>query len=99
MEDTETSLCCLYEALFQFARLMAPLAPFFAEYAYQLLRPLHPAVNDESAAPDDAGRSDSVHYILLPEPNMALIDADIERRVSRMQVIVEVSFVGCSSSS
>ena len=41
-EDCESAICCLYEALFQFARLMSPLAPFFAEYAYQQLRPLHP---------------------------------------------------------
>ena len=36
------------------------------------------------------GRSDSVHYILLPEADMSLIDKVIERRVSRMQEIVEL---------
>jgi isoleucyl-tRNA synthetase len=89
-EDWETSLCCLYESLFQFARLMAPLAPFFAEYAYQRLRPLHPDFKNESVAVDAPGRSDSVHYILLPEADMSLIDKVIERRVSRMQEIVEL---------
>lgn len=89
-EDCEASLCCLYESLFQFTRLMAPLAPFFAEFAYQQLRPLHPQFGDASAAPDAAGRSDSVHYILLPEPDMSLIDEVIERRVARMQEIVEL---------
>ena len=44
-----------YEALFTFTRLMAPLAPFFAEFAYQLLRPLHPLFKDAGAAADAPG--------------------------------------------
>ena len=36
------------------------------------------------------GRSDSVHYILLPKANMSLIDEVVERRVARMQEIVEL---------
>lgn len=31
-----------------------------------------------------------MHYILLPEPDMSLIDDVIERRVARMQEIVEL---------
>lgn len=54
-EDCHAALCCLYEALFQFSRLMAPLAPFFAEFAYQQLRPLHPQYGDESVAADAPG--------------------------------------------
>ena len=54
-EDCHAALCCLYEALFQFSRLMAPLAPFFAEFAYQQLRPLHPHYGDESIAADAPG--------------------------------------------
>ena len=40
---------------------MAPLAPFFAEYAYQRLRPLHPDFKNESVAVDAPGKLLLVH--------------------------------------
>ena len=45
---------------------------------------------DESSKPSDSA---SVHYVMIPQPRTDLINVDIERAVSRMQVVVELGRV------
>ena len=84
-EDCKTSLGVLYDVLFQLSILMAPCTPFFAEYLYQQLRPLHPNYNSTTVAADAPGRADSVHYVMIPEPNEDLVDLAVERKIQAMR--------------
>ncbi len=60
----------LYECLTTIAKLMAPIAPFFADWLYKNLN-------------DISGRDDyqSVHLSLIPEVNESRIDAALEERM------------------
>jgi len=59
---------------------MAPFTPFFSEFLYQNLRFLLP----------EKEREDSVHYLTYPVPDDTLVDATLERQVSRMQAVIEL---------
>ena len=59
----------LHECLDTVARLIAPLAPFFAEQLYRDLN----------------GSASSVHWSRFPEANEGLIDHDLERRMALAQ--------------
>jgi isoleucyl-tRNA synthetase len=66
----------LYECLVTVAKLMSPVAPFFAEWLY---RNLNEITGMES--------HQSVHMCLFPESNENKIDADLERRMDYAQRI------------
>lgn len=80
-DDCKQALHTLFNVLFNIIRMMAPFAPFLAETMYQYLKQL----TDINA--------DSVHYLMLPQPNVSLINKDIERAVSRMQSVIELGRV------
>lgn len=63
--------------------IMAPFTPFLSELMYQNLRHVLP----ESTA------QDSVHYVMLPEPRLDIIDQNIERSVANMQTVIELGRV------
>lgn len=77
--DRLMALSALNHVLVQIVKLMAPFTPFFCEYLWQTLRKF---VN----APEE-----SVHFALLPQPETQLIDETVERRVSAMLQIVELT--------
>lgn len=85
-EDTLHALNSLFEVLFILVRALAPFTPFLSENIYQRLRPYIP----KSMLPED---SRSVHFLSFPEVRAELHDVDIERRVSRMQRIIELNRV------
>lgn len=60
----------LYEALVDVAVLSAPIAPFYMDSLYLDL------VQDGA---------ESVHYVLMPEPDASVIDHDLEERMSLAQ--------------
>lgn len=64
-----------YELLDGIARLMAPIAPFYADWLYQNLRRSH--------APEA-----SVHLADFPVSDAALIDADLEARMALARNVV-----------
>ncbi len=66
----------LYRCLETIARLMAPIAPFFAE---QLFLDLNRVTGKESA--------ESVHMTDFPEADQAAIDKDLEERMELAQTI------------
>ncbi|XP_043220915.1 isoleucine--tRNA ligase, cytoplasmic-like [Amphibalanus amphitrite] len=78
-DDCRDALNTLFSVLFSMCRVMAPFTPFLTETMYQNLR--HLSSSAEVA---------SVHYLSLPEARQELIDAVIERSVSRMQAIIEL---------
>ncbi|MBR6338917.1 MAG: isoleucine--tRNA ligase [Alloprevotella sp.] len=69
----------LYACLETVSRLMAPIAPFYAD---QLYRDLH--------APVDGEQAGSVHLAAYPKANVALIDAELERRMDLAQKITSM---------
>jgi isoleucyl-tRNA synthetase len=81
VDDCKTALLTLFNVLLNIVRMMAPFSPFLCETMYQYLKKLMRT------------SVDSVHYLMLPSPNNALINEDIERAVSRMQSVIELGRV------
>ena len=82
--DCKVALETLFSVLYTMVRVFAPFTPFLTEQMYQVLKVL---VNQGSKD------TDSVHYLMIPEPRKDLIDEDIERAVSRMQAVIELGRV------
>ncbi|KAJ8973311.1 hypothetical protein NQ317_019182, partial [Molorchus minor] len=80
-EDCLMALNTLFNVLLNIVEMMAPFAPFLSDTMYQYLK--HLTKSD----------ADSVHYLMLPEPNEKLIDVEIERAVARMQSVIELGRV------
>ena len=59
----------LYDVLMDVAVLAAPIAPFFMDQLYL----------------DLGGQSESVHYVLMPEADASVIDAELEERMELAQ--------------
>jgi len=83
IEDTKHALNTLFEVLFTLARGLAPFAPFITDNIYLRLLPFIP----KSLQGVDAR---SVHFLPYPEVREELFDAEVERRVERMQKIIEL---------
>jgi isoleucyl-tRNA synthetase len=86
VEDTLHALNALFEVLFTLMRGLAPFAPFLTDHIYQLLLPHIP---EELQAKDPR----SVHFLAYPEVREELFDEVVERRVGRMQKVIELGRV------
>lgn len=86
LRDTLLSLNTLFDVLFTIVRALAPFAPFITDSIYHLLLPYIPS----NIAADDPR---CVHFLSFPEPQERYINEVIERRVSRMQTIIELGRV------
>lgn len=64
----------LRETMLGIVQMTAPVAPFLSEYLYQRLR-----TRDEVT---------SIHLVEMTQPDESTIDADLERRMARAQLIV-----------
>ncbi|KAF4621094.1 hypothetical protein D9613_000448 [Agrocybe pediades] len=82
-EDTVSALNTLFEALFTLCRIMSSYTPFITENLYQSLRTFIP----EDPA---AGDTRSVHFLSFPEVKEEYFDAEIERKVQRMQAVIDL---------
>ncbi len=78
-KDKLSAYQCLYTCLETVARLMAPLAPFYAEQLYKDLT---------SASPD--GKPQSVHMADFPVCDASLIDPELEHRMEIAQKITSM---------
>ena len=87
--EAAVSLCALYTVLLSLCRLMAPFTPFFTETLYQHLRRLHPACADAAAPEDAVGRAASVHYLSIPEVDVAAVDPGVVAAVRVLQDVIE----------
>ncbi|KAK7472709.1 isoleucine--tRNA ligase [Stygiomarasmius scandens] len=83
-EDTVSALNTLFETLFTLCRTMSSYTPFLTENIYQSLRAFIPE-------DPEAGDTRSVHFLRFPEVKEEYFDADIERQVSRMQAVIELT--------
>jgi isoleucyl-tRNA synthetase len=83
VEDTKHALNTLFEVLLTLTRGLAPFMPFLTDNIYERLLPFIPS----SLHGKDAR---SVHFQPFPEVRQELFDVDVERRVGRMQTIIEL---------
>lgn len=82
VKDCQVALDTLFGVLFDMIRVMAPFTPFLSELMYKVLRQLLPGESLES-----------VHFNMIPEPKLDMVDKDIERAVQRMQAVIELGRV------
>lgn len=83
-EEQRAALGTLAHVLLTLSRLMAPFAPFFAEYTYGVLKPVAPA---EHVA-------DSVHFLMLPEVDTSRVNKSFETAVEHMKTTIVLGRVG-----
>lgn len=74
-KENGPSLAVLFEVLYNLIVISAPYAPFFTEYAYQSI----------SYALPENERQKSVHFVLFPEPNLSVINSEIENQFNLLQ--------------
>lgn len=86
VDDCLKALNTLFDALFTFARAMAPFTPFLADGIYQRLRAYIP--EEVLAQFGQDGRS--VHFLSYPEVRQELFDEAIETAVGRMQSVIDL---------
>jgi isoleucyl-tRNA synthetase len=86
LDDTQHALNTLFEVLFTLARGLAPFTPFITDKIYLLLLPHIP----KHLQGEDAR---SVHFLPFPDVREELFDMEIERRVGRMQRVIELARV------
>jgi isoleucyl-tRNA synthetase len=86
LDDTKHALNTLFEILFTLSRGLAPFTPFITDNIYQRLLPFIP----KSLQAEDPR---SVHFLAFPEVREELFDDVIERRIGRMQRVIELTRV------
>lgn len=86
LDDTQHALNTLFEVLFTLVKGLAPFTPFITDNIYQRLLPHIP----KDLQGEDAR---SVHFLPFPDVREELFDAEIERRVGRMQRVIELARV------
>ncbi|KAK5635254.1 hypothetical protein RRF57_010966 [Xylaria bambusicola] len=86
VSDTLHALNTLFETLFTLCKGLAPFTPFLTETIYSKLLPHIP----KDLQGED---SRSVHFLPYPTVRQELFDPEIERRVSRMQRVIELARV------
>ncbi|ETN41061.1 isoleucine-tRNA ligase [Cyphellophora europaea CBS 101466] len=83
-DDTLHALNSLFDVLYTLVRGLAPFTPFIADLIYSKLLPFIP----KSVHSTDMR---SVHFLSFPEVRSALFDEVVERRVGRMQKVIELA--------
>ncbi|MCJ1246652.1 isoleucine--tRNA ligase [Trapelia coarctata] len=86
IEDTKHALNSLFEILYTLVRALAPFIPFLTDNIYLRIAPYLP----KSMQAEDTR---SVHFLTFPEVREELFDEEVERRVGRMQRVIELGRV------
>lgn len=86
LDDTQHALNALFEVLFTLCRGLAPFTPFLTDNIYSRLLPHIP----KTLQAEDPR---SVHFLRFPDVRSELFDSAVERRVSRMQRVIELARV------
>ena len=86
IEDTKHALNTLFEVLYTLTRALAPFTPFLTDTIYLRIA---------KHIPQDLQAEDprSVHFLSFPEVREELFNDEVERRVGRMQRIIELGRV------
>lgn len=92
--EAETGLQVLYDVLLDVTIIMGPFTPFITEFFYQHLRKLQPSYAEAANGggktnPVMPGKSDSVHFLRLPEYDESRLNADAVEAMEALQSIVE----------
>lgn len=83
VDDTQHALNTLFEVIYTLIRGLAPFTPFLTDTIYLRLLPHIP---QSLKGEDDR----SVHFLPFPEVRHELFDEVVERRVARMQKVIEL---------
>lgn len=86
LDDTMHALNSLFEVLFTLTKGLAPFTPFITDNIYGRLLPHIPK---ELRGEDDR----SVHFLPFPDVRSELFNGEVERRVGRMQRVIELARV------
>jgi isoleucyl-tRNA synthetase len=86
LDDTIHALNTLFEVLFTLCKGLAPFTPFITETIYAKLLP---HISKDLQGED----SRSVHFLPYPDVRQELFDPEVERRVGRMQKVIELARV------
>ncbi|KAF4675943.1 hypothetical protein FOL47_007010 [Perkinsus chesapeaki] len=79
-QSTLESLNTLYDVMLNLTIVLAPITPFITELIYQNLR---------LALPDsDPRKEKSVHFVMMPDPDVQGLDPAIVTALNRMQTVV-----------
>ncbi|PWY66423.1 isoleucyl-tRNA synthetase,cytoplasmic [Aspergillus heteromorphus CBS 117.55] len=84
VDDTLHALNTLFEVIYTLVRGLAPFTPFITDTIYLRLLPHIP----EALRSED---SRSVHFLSFPEVREELFDEVVERRVTRMQKVIDMA--------
>ncbi|OSD03974.1 isoleucine-tRNA ligase [Trametes coccinea BRFM310] len=84
VEDTVAALNTLFETLLTLCQTMSSYTPFLTESLYQELRRFIPE-------DPNAGDRRSIHFLPFPEVKEEYFDEEIERKVKRMQTVIELT--------
>ena len=92
--EAETGLQVLYDVLLDVTVVLGPFTPFLSEFFYQHLRKLQPSYAEAangggSSNPIKRGKSDSVHFLHLPEYDESRLNAEAVETMEALQTIVE----------
>lgn len=92
--EAETGLQVLYNVLLDVTIILGPFTPFLSEFFYQHLRKFHTSFVDAadgggSSNPIMPGKSDSVHFLKLPEYDDSRLNHDAVEAMEALQTIVE----------
>jgi isoleucyl-tRNA synthetase len=93
--DCDTGLQVLYDVLLNVTLTMSPFTPFITEFFYQQLRKFQPsyskALDGQGATnPPELGKSDSVHYLMLPSYDASRLNENAVEAMKTLQTIVEL---------
>nr|XP_042904270.1 isoleucine--tRNA ligase, cytoplasmic isoform X2 [Parasteatoda tepidariorum]XP_042904276.1 isoleucine--tRNA ligase, cytoplasmic isoform X2 [Parasteatoda tepidariorum] len=81
--DCKIALETLFLVLYTMIRMMAPFTPFFTELMYQNLQKV-------LADYEKSDKQKSIHYLYLPDTKDHLINVVVERKVARMQEVIDI---------
>jgi len=92
--DAEIGLQVLYDCLLDVTIIMGPFTPFITEYFYQHLRKMQPSYADAAngggnSNPVMPGKSDSVHFLRMPEYDEGRLNHDAVEAMETLQSVVE----------
>nr|XP_012152876.1 PREDICTED: isoleucine--tRNA ligase, cytoplasmic isoform X1 [Megachile rotundata] len=82
--DCQQALNTLFCVLYTMVRVNAPFTPFLTEFMFKYLVKI---------LPQSKINMDSVHYQMIPQPCLELIDEKIEKAVFYMQTVIELGRV------
>jgi isoleucyl-tRNA synthetase len=93
--DAETGLQVLYNVLLDVTIIMAPFIPFITEFFYQHLRKFQlsyaeAANGGGTSNPVKPGKSDSVHFLMLPQYDETRLNTNAVEAMEALQSIVEL---------